>query len=160
MTMDERKKKTGLLDEGISNKFPNVKNAPITVHSKKKAVNNSGRKFQAAEQTPLEKAKQQRDERLEKQRKEGITSDVYKDVYSVIFEKDSTDNEENKRKMEYFDKRKEYWERSEKHGRVTYTRKTPFEHHQQVIRYSGINGVEKTQKKKSKPAQWAEWLKD
>ena len=113
-----------------------------------------------AEKTPLEKAKEQRDARLEQQRKAGITSDVYKDVYSVIFEKDSTNNEENKRKMEYFDKRSEYWDRHEKGGRVTYTRKTPFEHHQQVIRYSGINGVEKTEKPKSKPAQWAEWLKD
>lgn len=113
-----------------------------------------------AEKTPLEKAKEQRDARLEQQRKAGITSDVYKDVYSVIFEKDSTNNEENKHKMEYFDKRSEYWDRHEKGGRVTYTRKTPFEHHQQVIRYSGINGVEKTEKPKSKAAQWAEWLKD
>ncbi len=38
--------------------------------------------------------------------------------------------------MEYFDKRTEYWDRSEKDGKVTYTRKTPFE----VIQY-GENGA-------------------
>jgi len=85
---------------------------------------------------------------------------MYKDVYSVTFEKDATSNAENKRKMEYFDKRSKFWDKTEKNGRVIYTRKTPLDHHQKVIRYSGINDVEKTDKKKSKPEQWLEWAKD
>jgi len=62
--------------------------------------------------------------------------------------------------MEYFDKNNKYWDRNEKNGVVTYTRKTPFEHHQKVIKYTGINDVETTQREKSKPEQWAEWFKD
>jgi hypothetical protein len=41
--------------------------------------------------------------------------------------------------MKYFDERKSAWERHEENGRVTYTRTTPFEHHQKVITYNGIN---------------------
>jgi hypothetical protein len=55
-------------------------------NGKTRSTNSSERRYQkVTEKTPLEKAKEQRDARLEQQRKEGITSDFYKDVYSVSF---------------------------------------------------------------------------
>lgn len=101
-----------------------------------------------------------RKERVENADAVGELSDVVKDVYSVTFTKSSQEFAENRTRMEYFDNRDKYWNRSEKDGNVTYTRKTPFEHHQKEVTYDGANGFTKEDKKKTKPAQWLEWAKD
>jgi len=61
----------------------------------------------------------------------------------VAFTKSAQGYAENRTRMEYFDNNDRYWDRTEDKstGKVTYTRKTPFEHHQQVVTYNGANDV-------------------
>ena len=108
-----------------------------------------------------EKEYNKRQERITKADEAGELSDVVKDVYSVTFTESARGFAENRTRMEYFDNREKYWKREEDdNGNVTYTRKTPFEHHQKEVTYDGANGFTKEDKKKSKPAQWLEWAKD
>ena len=107
-----------------------------------------------------EKEYEKRKERIQKADEAGELSDVVKDVYSVTFTKSAQNFAENRTRMEYFDNRDKYWNRSEKDGKVIYTRKTPLEHHKKVITYNGANELMQEDKKKSKPEQWLEWVKD
>lgn len=107
-----------------------------------------------------EKEYQKRQERIENADNAGELSDKLKDVYSVTFTKSAQEYAENRTRMEYFDNREKYWNREEKDGNVTYTRKTQFDHHQKEMTYDGANGYTKEDRKKSKPAEWVEWLKD
>lgn len=107
-----------------------------------------------------EKEYEKRQERIENADNAGELSDKLKDVYSVTFTKSAQEYAENRTRMEYFDNREKYWNREEKDGNVTYTRKTPFDHHQKEMTYDGANGYTKEDRKKSKPAEWIEWLKD
>jgi hypothetical protein len=77
-----------------------------------------------------EKEYNKRKERVEKAKEEGTLSDQMKDVYSVSFTKSAQEYAENRTKMEYFDNNEDYWDRTEDKstGKVTYVRKTPYEH--------------------------------
>ncbi len=94
-------------------------------------------------------------------RKKGEVTDIYKDVYSVSFDKSAQSNEENQRKMRYFEQRLNFWDKTvDKDGKITYTRKVPYQSHQKIINYSGINGIEKLNKPKKKWEEWKDWAKD
>ena len=160
MTMEMRNKKTDVLDETYRN-MKTHKDSPVLIsHTKEGPIteragqNNS--RFQTAKQKKKEKVQQE----IKEAKEQGLVSDSYVDTYSVSFTKSAQEYEGNRKKMEDFDKKSNIWSRNEENGKVTYTRKIPYDHHKQTITYNGINDVVKKEREKSVPQKWLEWAKD
>lgn len=66
--------------------------------------------------------------------------DVTKDIYSVTFTKEALKYGYHQAKEQFFDSRKQFWQREElEDGSVTFIRKHPLSHHTKFVTYSGLN---------------------